>query len=219
MGGKTLPLIWSPEPSLHDLAAVPFGRRSGSSWRSFSGLFRPLATAPAGFSSSPSRRNLAAWLRAWSAPGLRSAELVPGVTADPLRWPADSRRRSPRAARNPRRRVLAVSIRGGLSGLVRLLATARRASLRSRPGATWRPGCGRDPFRACGLLNWFQASRRPLCGGPAAVPLAAVPVAPGGHSPALFDPWEPPRRASLRGRSGQPDNLAAGVVRSGPAVC
>ncbi|WP_205748056.1 hypothetical protein, partial [Trichloromonas acetexigens] len=77
---------------------------------------------------------------------------------------------------------------GGLwrafSGLVRPVATARRASLRGRPGATWRPRFGRDPLRVCGLLSWFQASRRTLCGGPAAVPLTVVPVAPGGHSPA-----------------------------------
>jgi len=85
----------------------------------------------------------------------------------------------------------------------------RRASLRRRSGVTWRPGCGRDPLRACGLLNWFRELRRPLCGGlrtlcdgPAAVPLAVVPVVPGGHDPALFDPSQQPRRASLRRRSG-----------------
>ena len=85
----------------------------------------------------------------------------------------------------------------------------RRASLRRRSGVTWRPGCGRDPLRACGLLNWFRELRRPLCGGlrtlcggPAAVPLPAVPVAPGGHDPAFFDPSQQPRRASLRRRPG-----------------
>ena len=185
MGGKILPLIWSPEPSLHDLAAVPFGRRSGSSWRSFSGLFRPLATAPAGFSSSPSRRNLAAWLRARSAPGLRSAELVPGVTADPLRWPGGG----------PLGRCAGGSWRS-FSGLFRPLATAPAGFSSRLFRSTWRPGCltSGGPFGLCAGGLWRAFS-------------------------GLVWPVATARRASLRGRPGQPGGLAAGVVRSGPAVC
>ncbi|WP_170232986.1 hypothetical protein [Trichloromonas acetexigens] len=52
-----------------------------------------------------------------------------------------------------------------------------------------------------------------------AVPLAAVPVAPGGHSPAIFDPSQQPGGLLFVAVPAQPFGLAAGAIRSGPAVC